>query len=98
MPTKPSAVCRGVGRMEDMPVQAVERNGSSASVLVVNPQGQLQERQVKLGVEGSDRVEVLSGLAENDRVVIGSRSEFRAGDRVQPRVVADGTAESEAKL
>jgi RND family efflux transporter MFP subunit len=81
-----------------VPVQAIERNGSSASVLVVNSQGQIQERQVKLGAEGSDRVEVLIGLAENDRVVIGSRSEFHPGDKVQPKVVADGTAESEAKL
>ena len=67
-------------------------------MLVVNFQGQIQERQVKLGEEGSDRVEVLSGLAENDRVVIGSRSEFRSGDKVQPKVIADGAAESEAKL
>jgi RND family efflux transporter MFP subunit len=81
-----------------VPVQAVERNGSGASVLIVDSQGQIQERQVKLGTEGSDRVEVLSGLAENDRVIIGSRSEFRAGDKVQPKVVADGMAESEAKL
>jgi RND family efflux transporter MFP subunit len=81
-----------------VPIQAVERNGPGASVLIVNYQGQIQEREVKLGAEGSDRVEVVSGLAENDRVVIGSRSEFRAGDKVQPKVVADSTAESEAKL
>ncbi len=80
------------------PIQAVERNSSGASVLIVDSQGQIQERQVKLGAEGSDRVEVLSGLSENDRVVIGSRSQFRSGDKVQPKVVADGTAESEAKL
>ena len=53
---------------------------------------------MKLGAEGSDRVEVLCGLAENDQVVIGSRSEFRSGDKVQPKIVANGTAESEAKL
>jgi len=80
------------------PVQAVERNGSGASVLIVDSQGQIQERPVKLGTEGSDRVEVLSGLAENDRVVIGSRSQFRSGDKVKPKVVANGTADSEGKL
>jgi RND family efflux transporter MFP subunit len=80
------------------PIQAIERNDSGASVLVVDSQGEIQERQVKLGAEGSDRVEVLSGLAENDRVVIGSRSEFRSGDKVQPKVIANGAAESEAKL
>ncbi len=80
------------------PVQAVERNGSGASVLVVDSAGTIQERQVKLGAEGSDRIEVLSGLAENDRVVMGSRSEFRAGDKVQPRVIPDGKTDAEAKL
>jgi RND family efflux transporter MFP subunit len=81
-----------------VPIQAIERNGSGATVLIVNSQGQIEEREVELGAEGSDRVEVLSGLAENDRVVIGNRSEFRAGDRVQPKLVVDSTAEAEAKL
>ena len=40
-----------------------------------------------LGVEGSDRVEVTSGLEENDRVIIGNRSEFHPGEKVQPKVV-----------
>jgi macrolide-specific efflux system membrane fusion protein len=70
-----------------VPVQALERNPGGATVLIVNSQGQVEERQVKLGVEASDRVEVLSGLAENDRVIIGNRSEFRPGERVQPKLV-----------
>ena len=67
------------------PIQAVERNGSGASVLIVDSQGQIQERPVKLGAEGSDRVEMLSGLAENDRVVIGSRSDFGPGTKCNPK-------------
>jgi RND family efflux transporter MFP subunit len=81
-----------------VPIQAIEQNSSGASVLIVNSQGQIEEREVKLGVEGSDRVEVLSGLAEHDRVLIGNRSEFRAGDRVLPKLVVDSAAEAEAKL
>jgi len=34
-------------------------------------------------------VEVVSGLSEGDEVVIGSRSEFRPGDRVAPKLTAD---------
>jgi RND family efflux transporter MFP subunit len=81
-----------------VPVQAIERNNSKATVLVVDSRGRIHENEVTLGVEGSDSVEILSGLAENDRVVIGSRSEFRSGDRVQPKIVADSSAEAEAKL
>ena len=70
-----------------VPIQALERNATGATVLIVNSQGQVEERQVKLGIEGSDRVEVTSGLAENDRVIIGNRSEFHPGERVQPKAV-----------
>jgi RND family efflux transporter MFP subunit len=80
-----------------IPIQAVDRNDSGASVLMVDSQGRIQERVVKLGVESSARVEILSGLAENDRVVIGSRSELRSGDKVQPQLVANSTEETEAK-
>ncbi len=70
-----------------IPIQAVNRNGSQATVLVVNAQDRIEEREVRLGMEGANEIEVLSGLNAMDRVVIGSRSEFRPGDRVSPRVI-----------
>jgi RND family efflux transporter MFP subunit len=70
-----------------VPIQAVERNSSGASVLVVNAQGRVEERPVKLGTESSNRLEVLHGLAENERVIIGNHAEFRAGEKVKPKVV-----------
>jgi len=72
-----------------VPLQAVVRNGSEATVLVVNAQNRLEERRIQLGLEGNDRVEVLSGLKEGDRVLIGSRSEFRVGDQVEPKPIAE---------
>lgn len=72
-----------------VPIQALERNRSVASVLLVDSQGRVEERQVTLGVESNERVEVLTGLAENDRVIIGNRSEFRVGEKVQPKVVKE---------
>ena len=72
-----------------VPIQAVQREGSGASVLLVDHDGRIQERQVKLGEEGNDRVEILSGLSEKEHVVIGNRSEFRPGEKVQPKVVAE---------
>ena len=81
-----------------VPIQALERNSLGATVLVVDSQGKVEKRQVKLGVESSDRVEVVSGLAENDRVIVGNRSEFREGERVQPKVVKETAVGSEASL
>jgi RND family efflux transporter MFP subunit len=68
-----------------VPIQAVQRNGSRATVLLVNSQGRVEERQIKLGEEGSERVEVTSGLAERDQVIIGNRGDFRPGDKVQAK-------------
>jgi RND family efflux transporter MFP subunit len=74
-----------------VPIQALERNATGATLLIVNSQGKVEQRQVALGVEGSDRVEVTSGVNENDRVIIGNRSEFHPGERVQPKVVRQDT-------
>ena len=69
-----------------IPVQAVERRGATASVLTVDAQSRIREHAVTLGVESSDRVEILSGLHDTDRVVVGNRSEFRDGEKVVPKV------------
>jgi RND family efflux transporter MFP subunit len=77
-----------------IPIQAVTRNGSRATVLVVDPQGRIQERDVKLGIEGANEVEIVSGIVPNDEVVLGSRAEFHPGDQVLPKLVADNTKEN----
>ena len=69
-----------------VPLEAVEMSGNSdGTVLLLNAQNTLEERKIKLGLEGSTRVEVVSGLNEGERVVVGSRSEFRSGMKVQPK-------------
>lgn len=77
-----------------IPIQALERNNSGGTVLIVDAQGRVEERQVKLGAEASDRIEILAGLAENDRVVIGNRGEFRDGEKVRPKPVNESAGES----
>jgi RND family efflux transporter MFP subunit len=79
-----------------VPIQAVRREGSGASVLLVDHDGRIQERQVKLGEEGNDRIEILSGLSEKEQVVIGNRSEFRPGEKVQPKLVDEQGGNAEA--
>jgi RND family efflux transporter MFP subunit len=81
-----------------IPIQALERNSSGGTVLIVDAEGRLEERQVKLGAESSDRVEILAGVAENDRVAIGNRGEFRAGEKVRPKPVNENAGESGGTL
>ena len=80
-----------------VPLEAVSRNGSDATVLALGSQSEIIEKHVKLGLEDGARVEILSGLNEGGRVVIGNRSQFRPGDRVQPKLVQPTVAEEGSK-
>jgi RND family efflux transporter MFP subunit len=83
-----------------VPLEAVElgADASEGSVLVVNSQSVLEERKVQLGLQGSMRVEVRAGLTEGERVVVGSRNEFRSGMKVSPKVIdTSRPGEAEAK-
>ena len=77
-----------------IPLEAISRNGDEATVLAVNVDNIVEERKVRLGVEGSARVEVLSGLNEGERVIIGNRSEYHNGEKIQPKDVSGGAAKS----
>jgi RND family efflux transporter MFP subunit len=78
-----------------VPLEAVSRNGDDVTVLAVTAQNAVEERHVRLGLEDSARVEVLSGLTDQDRVIIGNRSQFRVGQRIQPREVGADTSKGE---
>src|SRR5229473_2968419 len=80
-----------------IPLEAISRNGEEATVLAVNKENVIEERHVRLGAEDETRVEVLAGLSEQDRVVIGSRTQFRTGERVRPREVSAGNTKAEGK-
>src|SRR5580658_4628979 len=72
-----------------VPVEAVDGSGDSAQVYTVQPSGTIKIVPVHLGVESAQRIEVKSvDLKEGDDVVVGSRSGFKNGDRVQPKVIS----------
>lgn len=78
-----------------IPLEAVETTGTGeGTVLLLNPQNILEERKVRLGQEGSTRVEITSGLSDGDHVVIGSRSSFRSGMKVKPKDIDSAAADS----
>jgi RND family efflux transporter MFP subunit len=71
-----------------LPFEAVTESAGTATVLMVTAESTVVERKITLGLEGKSRVEVLSGLIEGDRVVVGNRSQFRDGEKVEPQEVA----------
>lgn len=71
-----------------LPVQAVQiTQPGEGTVLAVNGQNRLVERHVKLGIETPNKIEILSGIQEGERVVFGEQSRYRAGEAVKPELV-----------
>jgi len=69
-----------------LPLQAINRGEGKTTVLLVNTQNHVEEREIHTGIEGSDRIQILSGLNEGDRVIVGNLGEFRAGQHVDPKM------------
>jgi RND family efflux transporter MFP subunit len=69
-----------------IPTEAVAGE-KTPTVYVVNRDNQIEERSVKLGLETADKYEILSGLREGDLVIIGNRSGFQAGQKVEPKLI-----------
>jgi len=76
-----------------VPRAAVARLGGRATVWVVTD-GAAAPRDVLLGLENADRVEVASGLAPSDRVVARGHENLYVGARVTP--VAPAAADTPA--
>lgn len=79
-----------------IPLQAVAGlETTSPSVLVVNSRNELEQRAVRLGIESASRVEVLSGLKENELVVTGNLRRYRPGEAVSPKPVQSAELKGE---
>jgi len=68
-----------------VPLEALTQKQGDTHVLVVNAPDTVEDRVVKLGLQGKRRAEVVDGLAEGDRVIIGNQSQFRNGEKVVPK-------------
>jgi RND family efflux transporter MFP subunit len=69
-----------------LPLQAISRSADKTTVLLVNSQNHVEEREIHTGIEGSDRIQVLSGLMEGDRVIVGNLGAYRPGQHVDPKL------------
>src|ERR1700686_287720 len=69
-----------------LPLQAINRGEDKTTVLLVNSQNHVEEREIQTGIEGSDRIQILSGLNEGDRVIVGNLGDYRPGQHVEPKV------------
>ena len=62
-------------------------------VLVVDAMDRIEPRQVAIGLETADRVQITSGLQLSELVVAGNRGQLKAGTMVSPKVLEPETAQ-----
>lgn len=75
----------GVSEPLAVPLSAVQRDGGSAAVFVVDPAtSTLRLQPVRLGAYGEERVPVLHGLAADAWVVAAGGHLLQAGQKVRP--------------
>ncbi|MGB7748657.1 MAG: efflux RND transporter periplasmic adaptor subunit [Verrucomicrobiia bacterium] len=74
-----------------IPTEAVTGSKKN-TVYVVTPNHEIEERTVTLGLETPDKYEVVSGLNEGDLVVMGNRSRFQPGQKVDPKFIQVASA------
>lgn len=69
-----------------VPVAAVQAANRISTVMVLTADNILQSRTVQVGLRGALLVQIVSGLQDGDRVVLGDSGQLRPGTRVTPRV------------
>jgi RND family efflux transporter MFP subunit len=75
-------------RVLAIPIEAVGDDDKNPTVLVVGADNKVEERAVNLGIKSPNRYEVVSGLAENERVIVSRRAQFMPGQIVQAKEVS----------
>jgi multidrug efflux system membrane fusion protein len=74
-----------IGQREaiQVPQKAVLQKGQLVGVLTVDPSNTVQMRLIKTGKPSGDRVEVLAGIKDGDRIIVEGLEKAKEGDRVQ---------------
>jgi multidrug efflux system membrane fusion protein len=79
-----------------MSTAGIQRGVPGTFVYLVNADSTVSVRPVKLGVTEGDRVEVLSGVAPGDRIVIDGADKLRDGAKINVRAPTDANPPADA--
>lgn len=69
-----------------VPLQAVTL-GQNPTVVVLNGEHQLEERNVTLGLQTANKIEIRSGLVDNELVLVGNRTGIQFGQKAKGKLV-----------
>lgn len=71
-----------------IPMQAFQAGSEGKGiVLAVGPGNKIERRDVTVGLQSANDVEITSGLQENETVIFGSLGQYRPGQVVAPKLV-----------
>ena len=76
-----------------IPIQALNQGENGSSVFVVNSEHRVQTRDVRTGLESPNSVEVIAGVKEGDRVIVGNLGSYHDGQLVDPKPARSALAE-----
>ena len=66
-----------------VPIDAVVE-GDNPYVLALDSENRVVKRSVVLGIQGPNRYEIVQGVKEGDRVIVGNQSNYQPGEKVTP--------------
>jgi len=69
-----------------VPLQAVTL-GQNPTVVVLNGEHQLEERNVTLGLQTANKIEIRSGLVDSELVLVGNRTGIQFGQKATGKLV-----------
>ncbi len=72
-------------RVLALPTQAVSLNGTQPNVWIVEAGNRIAQRNVGIGLQTANWIEITDGLKPGDRVLLGDRSALSVGEQVQPK-------------
>ena len=78
-----------------LPAQAVVQDGDQNYVLVVDSTNHVARRNITLGIQTANRMEILSGLQAGERVIASGQTSYQSGEAVTPHAAFIPTAAQE---
>lgn len=68
-----------------LPIEAVDQTSNPPFAYVVDAQGRIEKRALRLGIQSPTRVEVVSGITLRDHVVATNLASYTPGEKVNPQ-------------
>jgi len=70
-----------------LPIQAVqEKDETHGTILVIDSQNKLEQRNVNLGLHTATDIEINSGVRENEMALFGEQAQYKPGELVRPQI------------